>query len=84
MGLDNSKLMAWPAQSPELNPIEHYWGVLKCKMYASGQQFSSKDELWEGVLAAARLTKPAEIKNLTSSMDRRLLRVLENKGGYIE
>lgn len=46
--LDNEVgVMDWPAQSPDLNPIEHLWGVLKKRL--SGFQTKNKDDLWKKV-----------------------------------
>ena len=49
VGCIGEKLMDWPSKSPDLNPIEHYWAVLKRKIYADGRQFASKDELWDAI-----------------------------------
>ena len=79
----NGKIMDWPACSPDLNPIENLWSILKRKVYEGGKQYLTKDDLWNAISMAARETTPDEIKRLTSSMDRRLLSVMSNHGGYI-
>lgn len=48
-GFKGEKLMIWPPASPDLNPIENYWSILKRVIYSGGQQYNSKDELWHGI-----------------------------------
>ena len=83
VGFTGEKLMEWPSKSPDLNPIEHYWAVLKRKIYADGRQFASKDELWEAIQRAADDTTAPEIQRLTGDMENRLFRVIEKKGDFI-
>ena len=45
IGFSGSRLMAWPASSPDLNPIENYWAVFKSKLYTHNKQYSNKNDL---------------------------------------
>uniref|UniRef100_A0AAZ1Y4I0 Tc1-like transposase DDE domain-containing protein n=1 Tax=Oreochromis aureus TaxID=47969 RepID=A0AAZ1Y4I0_OREAU len=74
------KLMTWPPCSPDLNPIENLWSIIKCEIYKEGKQYTSLNSVWEAVVAAARNVDGEQIKTLTGSMDGRLLSVLAKKG----
>ena len=37
---------AWQAQSPDLNPIEHLWAIVKQRV-REGPQLRTVEELWE-------------------------------------
>ncbi|KAJ1157544.1 hypothetical protein NDU88_010251 [Pleurodeles waltl] len=82
-GIKEGNLMTWPPCSPDLNPIENLWSIIKCEIYKEGKQYTSLNSVWEAVVAAARNVDGEQIKTLTESMDGRLLSVLAKKGGYI-
>ena len=82
-GLKGEKIMTWPPCSPDLNPIENLWSIIKREVYKEGKQYTSLNSVWEAVVAAAHNVGREQIKKLTESMDGRLLSVLMKKGGYI-
>jgi transposase len=70
-----------PAQSPDLNPIEHVWHQLKVAVNKCSIRPKSLDELW-GVLQEewAKITVDY-INTLIDSMPNRVRAVIEAKGG---
>ena len=42
-------VMLWPAQSPDLNPIEHLWDHLKRRLREYENALGGIQELWERV-----------------------------------
>ena len=75
--------MTRPPSSPDLNPIENLWALLKREIYSDGRQYTFLNSIWEAVVAASVKIDREQIKKLTDSMDGRLMAVIENKGGYI-
>ena len=52
-GIFGSRLMNWPPVSPDLNPIEIFWGIIK-HVYAENKQFYPKDNLWRAIVNAVK------------------------------
>lgn len=75
--------MTWPAMSPDLNPIEHLWGILTQAVYANGRQFGSKEELKTAILKAWENLDPQVLLNLLLSMPKRCVEVIKRQGAFI-
>ena len=76
--------MIWPASSPDLNPIENLWSILKRKLYSGGQQYIYIGQrMICGIRDAAESIEANDIQNLTKSVHGRLVDVLSNKGAYV-
>lgn len=78
---ENIKLLRWPAQSPDLNPIENLWGIIKRKI--CGIRFKNKNECFEYVNAEWEKIEVSLCQKLSESFRKRTLEVLKNRGGYI-
>ena len=76
------RTMVWPAQSPDLNPIEHLWGYLKRRLAAHEKPPSGIHELWDRIQEDWEKISVEECQKLIESMPRRIKAVLKAKGGY--
>lgn len=76
------EVLSWPAQSPDLNPIEHLWSHLKRKLGEYNQPPGGMIELWERIQEVWDKIEPSVCQGLIESMPRRVLAVLKAKGGY--
>jgi len=75
-------VLLWPAQSPDLNPIEHLWDHVKRKLGAYEIAPKGILELWERVEEEWNKIEAEVCQNLIESMPRRVAAVLKAKGGY--
>ena len=74
------QILDWPGNSPDSNPIENLWTVLKDKV--SEKQPTNTKELEEAIKAVWVLELSAEYcRSLVESMPKRLEAVIKAKGG---
>jgi len=74
--------MVWPAQSPDPNPIEHLWFLLKRRLAAHSEPFKGILELWKRIQEEWYKIEVGECQRLIESMCRRVQEVINTKGGY--
>ncbi|KAJ7319817.1 hypothetical protein JRQ81_019328 [Phrynocephalus forsythii] len=74
------KVMNWPSMSPDLNPSEHLWGILKWKVEVC--KVSNIHQLCDVVMEEWKRTPVATYETRVNSMPKRMKAVLENNGGH--
>ena len=75
----NITIMGWPAQSPDLNPIENLWEIIDNKIERTNVKTS--EELFEQINKAWREIDMRIVDSLIESMPRRMKAVIKSKGG---
>ena len=56
--------MYWPAQSPDLNPLEHVWDMLQRRIQARNPQLTTRIELTNALVEELGLIPLADIRTL--------------------
>ena len=74
------KLMKWPAQSPDLNPIEQLWALLDEKINKS--RATNLSSLFDQLNNAWKTIDTNILKKYVNSMHSRCRAVIKAKGGH--
>ena len=78
----NIRLLPWPASSPDMNPIEHVWHILGCRVRRRSTLPRNADEMWEALQAEWYKLDTQLIRGLIESMPRRVAALKRAKGSY--
>ena len=76
---NNERVMEWPPNSPDLNPMENLWAIIKRRVYSNGRQFTNLNNIKD----VSGSVTPTEISNLTNLVDQRLVKILRNNGSHV-
>ena len=80
METNNINHTEWPAQSPDLNPIENIWLKLKRDIEPQAVNINSKNDLLNAVRRSWETIEPAYIQGLYNTIPARLKEVIKMKG----
>jgi DDE superfamily endonuclease len=72
-------LMDWPAQSPDLNPMENLWAVLKQAVQKQGPK--NLEQLRNCILQEWKKIDKNTLESLIDSLPNRIQLVIQAKGG---
>ncbi len=74
-------LLKWPPQSPDLNPIEHLWGVVEWEIRMMDVQTTNVQPLLDAIMSIWTKISDKYFQHLVESIPRRMKAVLKAKGG---
>jgi transposase len=81
--LNNNRIrvLDWPSYSPDLNPIENLWNIIKSKVFK--YKYDNAIQFRKAILDVWYSIESSVIDSLIDSMPERVQKVIDNKGGHI-
>lgn len=73
--------LQWPARSPDLNPIEHVWDMLKRRVKNGPNAAQTLSELKTALTSTWREIPQADMKKVVETMPDRMRAVINARGG---
>ena len=77
-------VLDWPAQSPDMNPIEHVWAIVKRRLNQYESPAKGMLELWERVEVEWDKIDAETCARLVGSMPSRIDAVVKAKGMWTD
>jgi transposase len=80
MSENDIELLPWPAQSPDMNPIENLWAIIKKRRHKKYGLPKTKAELITQIFDRWDNIEPELVEKLADSANKRVNKVLKLKG----
>jgi transposase len=79
------EVLKWPAQSPDINPIENMWALLKLRLYRDYEKPpKGMNEHWERIHETWYKITKEECRKVIETMPERCRQVIKAKGYWID
>lgn len=76
--------MKWPTQSPDLNPIENLWRIIKIRISGRRHRIRNVDEMKVAIQEEWERLTEEDFQKCIESMPKRCKLVIKGKGGCIK